>query len=124
MRKGGLTLEGYSEETVRLVGYGRRDYSRSAFLGARGQGFYIIHYDPGRRISGVRRKTVSDYGGGELPFVPIIRSFLLSGPGGSLGVYVGGFYGEGDRAAIVTYRILFLLAGCSCDWCRGYSSFV
>ena len=95
-------------------------------LGARGQGFlYYSLCDPGRRVSGVRRKTVSDYGGGELPFCTLIRSFFYyPDPEDPWEYTLGGFYGEGDRAAFVTYRILFLLAGCSCDWCRGYSSFV
>ena len=44
MRKGGLTLEGYSEETVRLVGYGREDCSDLHSWGPGVRAFYIIHY--------------------------------------------------------------------------------
>ena len=44
MRKGGLTLEGYSEDTVRLVGYGREDCSDLHSWGPGVRAFYIIHY--------------------------------------------------------------------------------
>ena len=41
IRKGGLTLEGYSEETVRLVGYGREDCSDLHSWG-QGSGLFIL----------------------------------------------------------------------------------
>ena len=109
MRKGGLTLEGYSEETVRLVGYGREDCSDLHSWGPGVRAFYIIHYV-------IRGAGFLECGGKRFR-ITAGESFLLY-------PYTELFYGEGDRAAIVTYRILFLLAGCSCDWCRGYSSFV
>ena len=66
---------------MRLVGYGREDCSDLHSWGPGVRAFYIIHYViRGAGFLECGRKTVSDYGGGELPFVPYTELFYYPDP--------------------------------------------
>ena len=118
-------MEGYSEETVRLVGYGREDCSDLHSWGPGVRAFYIIHYvirGAGFLECGGKRFRIT--AGESFLVYPYTELFCYPDPEDPWEYTWVDFTGKEMRAAFVTYRILFLLAGCSCDWCRGYSSFV